>query len=137
MKTPTPPPATNSHNDWLTNCTFQSRQDAVARSAAPGILSQKVEKPMAAAMPEMPILERNIFPLIDDTPVVATLAKQKNDSREVKAELRTFRELSSTIFCPEKDRDSLPEYVVFSLIALLAVAWPIIAMLRTMASHWH
>lgn len=49
------------------------------------------------------------------------------------AELHSFRQLSSAFFCPETSRDSLPEYILFGLIALLGLAWPILAMLGVMS----
>jgi len=56
-------------------------------------------------------------------------------SQEVLSELRTLRQLSAGVFSPETNRDSLPEIIIFSLIAALGVAWPIISMVATMAAR--
>ena len=53
------------------------------------------------------------------------------------AELHSFRQLSSPLFCPETSLDTLPEYILFALVALLAVAWPILAMLGVMSGVPH
>jgi len=54
-------------------------------------------------------------------------------SGNVALELRTFRNLSASVYCPRGHRDSLPENIIFGLIALLAGAWPILTMFGAMA----
>lgn len=155
MKAPLNRSTQATHDDWLHNCGFQSRQDVVERSVAPGILPQKIQKAVVSPMPqftkpEVPLADRNIFPLIDGafepmTPgatrvlekaaAASPVTEKSARSEAISSELRTFRQLSSSIYCPETNRDAWPEYVLFSLIALLAVAWPILAMLGVMARH--
>jgi hypothetical protein len=135
MNTLTSPPLASAHEDWLDNCAFAPRHQSVAPSAPPATLTQKFENavPPAPARPK-----RNIVPLIDGAfePVTEFLpvVKQIRPLPDpLVAELHSFRQLSSPFFCPETSYDTLPEYILFGLIVLLAVAWPILAMLGVMA----
>ena len=85
-------------------------------------------RPLLAGRQIFPLAE--VFPTPKRTPKPCT---QSNVRDEVAAELRSFRQLSASVCCPESQRDSLPESILFSVIALLAGAWPILAMFGVMA----
>jgi hypothetical protein len=126
---------TPAHQDWLDNCAFISRHDTLARSAAATILTQEYENvvPPAQAPPErviIPLIDRALEPIAKSLPPAKKI-RQLPDP--LLAELHSFRQLSSGFLCPETSLDTLPEYILFSLIAVLAVAWPILAMLGVMA----
>lgn len=78
-------------------------------------------------------------PITISADVAHSLSPAQKNTRQLPAaltaELHSFRQLSSPLFCPEKSRDTLPEYILFGLIVLLAAAWPILAMLGVMARH--
>jgi hypothetical protein len=107
------------------------RQSA-ARTAAPARLPQRFQDPVLPARPkrDIPLIDGGFQPITESLPVVRQI-RQVPDP--LVAELRSFRQLSSPFLCPEKSRDTLPEYILFGLIVLLAVAWPILAMLGVMA----
>ncbi len=140
MRTPAQP-----HSDWLRDCGFQSRHDPVIHGVAPGILSQNIEKPPKNALSSFPITEtqpstlpgRQIFPLTEiEPPKSRSNAKQSPAvANNVLSELRTLRQLSAGVYCPETSRDCIPEVVLFGLIALLGMAWPIISMIHAMGHH--
>jgi hypothetical protein len=46
-----------------------------------------------------------------------------------------LRQLSAGVFDPQTSHDFLPETIVFGLIGILCAAWPIMAMLSTMAAR--
>lgn len=56
-------------------------------------------------------------------------------NQEILSELRTLRQLSAGVFDPHTSNDFLPEIIVFGLIGILCAAWPIMAMLSTMAGR--
>lgn len=151
-----PPPP----QDWLDNCVFKPRQHPVTRIPAAPMLTQEFENKLPPDV--QTARERVIFPVIDralesltkplppaqiirtvpDFPTNVSDAriekpppakKTRRLSDPMVAELRSFRQLSSPLFCPESSLDTLPEYILFGLIALLAVAWPILAMLGVMS----
>jgi hypothetical protein len=138
-------PRTNSvappHDAWLQDCGFQSRHDPVTRVVTPGILSQNVEKPSktpAANLMPVEDTSRNIFPLREFEPASAPAPKAIQPPQmadHVVSELRTLRKLSAGVFCPETSRDCIPEVVIFGLIALLGMAWPILSMIHVMGRH--
>jgi hypothetical protein len=146
--------------DWLDNCAFTSRHGTLVRSAPRAILTQKFENrvpPKIQAGRErviFPMIDRALEPLTKPLPRARELRtltdfssaspKSKTENLpppkkirqlpdSLAAELHSFRQLSSPFFCPETSMDTLPEYILFGLVALLAVAWPILAMLRVMA----
>jgi len=145
MKTPPTRSAASPSTDWLHNCGFQPRHDPVIHGIAPGILSQNIEKPAKNALSGLPPVEepirlpgRQIFPLtkIEAPTKSRSRANQPpTTANDVISELRTLRQLSSGVFCPETNRDCIPEVVLFGLIALLCMAWPILSMIRTMGHH--
>src|SRR5437868_3327970 len=125
--TPTRSPA-QPHTDWLHGCGFQSRHDPVIHGVAPGILSQNIEKPAKSALSSVPLITetglstlpgRQIFPLTEiQPPKLRPNAKQPAvAAHDVVSELRTLRQLSAGVFCPETSRDCIPEVVLFGLIA--------------------
>jgi len=146
MKTPPTRSPAQPHSDWLRDCGFQSRHDPVIHGVAPGILSQNIEKPAKKALSSFqPITEtqpstlpgRQIFPLAEIEP-----SKSRSNAKQVPvvaenvlSELRTFRQLSAGVYCPETSRDCIPEVVLFGLITLLGMAWPILSMIRAMGHH--
>jgi hypothetical protein len=150
-----------SPQDWLDNCAFTPRHHALARRAEAPILTQNFENKLPTKV--QAARERVIFPIIDralapltspvapareiqtlpDFPPTSASTKTKNPPplpkkiaqlpAPIVAELHSFRQLSSPLFCPETSMDTLPEYILFGLIVLLAVAWPILAMLGVMS----
>lgn len=143
MKPTSTPSATPPPNDWLQNCGFQSRHDPVNRSVAPGILTQKIDKPASNPTPNfIPIESRSsfsdVFPLMEYQPAAPSSPPKVEPTLvtdEVLSEIRTLRKLSSDVFCPETSRDCIPEVILFGLIALLGMAWPILSMLGVMHRH--
>jgi hypothetical protein len=145
MKTPPMRTPAQPHSDWLRDCGFQSRHDPVIHGVVPGILSQNIEKPAKNALSSFPITEtqpntlpgRQIFPLAEiEPPKSRSHAKQSPAvANNVLSELRTFRQLSAGVYCPETSRDCIPEVVLFGLITLLGMAWPILSMLGVMGHH--
>jgi hypothetical protein len=160
MNTLTSRVATPGGQNWLDGCAFTSRHRAVARRSVP--LIPEVENTVPPLI--QAARERVIFPMIDRAlepvtkplppareirplPEIAAPApiteaenfppapKIHQLSDPVRAELHSFRELSSAFLCPETSLDALPEYILFGLIVLLAVAWPILAMLGVMARN--
>jgi hypothetical protein len=86
--------------------------------------------------------EVRILPTLPEFPPASSESKLENNPpvKKIKqvpdsiaAELHSFRQLSSPLFCPETSFDTLPEYILFGLVALLGVAWPILAMLGVMS----
>src|SRR5437588_4515691 len=146
MKTlPTHSPA-QPHSDWLPECGFQSRHDPVIHGVAPSILSQNIEKPAKKALSSFPPIAetqpstlpgRQIFPLAEiDPPKSRSSVKQSPGvAKDVSSELRTFRQLSAGVYCPETSRDCIPEVLLFGLITLLGMAWPILSMIHAMGHH--
>jgi hypothetical protein len=149
-----------SSQNWLDHCAFTSRHGTLARRATPAISTQKFENTVppkiqvARQRVIFPMIDRALEPLTKPLPRVrevqtvpdfsAASPKSKIESlppvKKIKqlpdsmvAELHSFRQLSSPLFCPETSMDTLPEYILFGLIALLAVAWPILAMLGVMS----
>src|SRR5437868_10569418 len=103
MKSPvTPPPTRKPQDDWLQNCGFQSRQDA--RNVASGILSQTVEKPHVQPV-ITPLNDTTVAPGMEIFPLVQAPAPPQKSAgtldKKVTSELRTFRQLSSGVYCPE------------------------------------
>ncbi len=146
MKAPPTPSGTKAQEEWLQDCGFQSRQDHLGHSVAPGILSQKIERHTAETMvapthvlEELHLPGRDIFPLIELEPPTekekAGHTQKEKANAEVASELRSFRKLSTAVFCPETKREAYPEYILFGLIVLLAMLWPILAMFGVMARH--
>ncbi|PYI89471.1 MAG: hypothetical protein DMF03_07505 [Verrucomicrobia bacterium] len=146
MKTPPTRSAAQPHPDWLRDCGFQSRHDPVTHGIAPGILSQNIEQPAKNALYSFPPVAetesntlpgRQIFPLSEVArPKSPSIAKQPPGiAHDVLSELRTLRQLSAGAFCPETSRDCIPEVVLFGLITLLGMAWPILSMLGVMGHH--
>jgi hypothetical protein len=145
MKSPRTNSVTPPHDVWLQNCGFQSRHDPITRGVAPGILSQNIEKPSKNAAPNlMPVedttglLRRDIFPLREFKPATTPASNAIQPPRvadHVVSELRTLRKLSAGVYCPETSRDCIPEVVIFVLIALLGMAWPILSMIHVMGRH--
>jgi hypothetical protein len=147
MKTPPSRSATPPHTDWLRDCGFQARHDPVIHTVAPGILSQNIEKPGKNALSTFPSVTetglstlpgRQIFPLAEFDAVPQSRSKASQPpivTKDVLAELRTLRQLSAGVFCPETSRDCVPEVVLFGLIALLGMAWPILSMIHAMGHH--
>jgi hypothetical protein len=146
MKTPLTRSPAQPHPDWLRDCGFQSRHDPVTHGIAPGILSQNIEQPAKSPLYSFPpVVEREsntlpgrqIFPLSEvERPKPRSIAKQPPEiAHDVLSELRTLRELSAGAFCPETSRDCIPEVVLFGLITLLGMAWPILSMLGVMGHH--
>lgn len=130
------------HDNWIRERVMQSRQKLFDGIGAIGITSQKTEKPadMPSAVPSplyAPLLSgRQIFPLPEVFPTPRRAPRPCTPVKiadEVASELHSFRQLSASVLCPKSHRDSLPENVLFSLIALLAGAWPILAMFSAMA----
>jgi hypothetical protein len=149
-----------SPTDWLDNCAFTPRQHSLARNAPAAILTQKLENKLPPKVQTarerviFPMIERALEPLSKPLPPareIQTLPDVPSASPVVEtrylppakkipklpasrvAELHSFRQLSSPLLCPETSLDTLPEYILFGLIVLLAVAWPILAMLGVMA----
>ena len=157
MKTPPTRSPAQPHTDWLRGCGFQSRHDPVIHGIAPGILSQNIEKPAKNALSSFPPITetesstspgqtesstlpgRQIFPLTEvEPPKSRSIPKQSAGvADDVLSELRTLRQLSAGVFCPETSRDCIPEVVLFGLITLLGMAWPILSMLGVMGHHHH
>ena len=148
MKTPPTRSPAQPHSDWLRGCGFQSRHDPVIHGIAPGILSQNIEKPAKNALSSFPPITetesstlpgRQIFPLTEvEPPKSRSIPKQPAGvADDVLSELRTLRQLSAGVFCPETSRDCIPEVVLFGLITLLGMAWPILSMLGVMGHHHH
>jgi hypothetical protein len=144
--------------DWLDSCAFTPRHNSPARSAGAATLIQKVENPVRPEIQAarerviFPMIERALEPLTKTPPPVRevrTLPESSASPEKIErrpptekirplpgplaAELHSFRQLSSPLFCPETSLDTLPEYILFGLVALLAVAWPILAMLGVMS----
>ncbi len=121
-----------STDDWLNECSFQTRQDTVV----PGLLNHKIDRSAPAA--EDPAL-LGLFPLAGNYPPAPAKAaetpRNPEDSRRVAAEVHNFSKLATGVCAPANGRDSLPEYILFGAIALLAMGWPIWAMLRTWMTH--
>ena len=144
MKTPPARSSAQPNTDWLRNCGFQSRHDPVIHGVAPGILSQNIEKPGKNALSSFPPISetgpstlpgRQIFPLAEFDAVPESRPKANHPpavAKDVLSELRTLRQLSAGVFCPETSRDCVPEVVLFGLIALLGMAWPILSMIHAM-----
>ena len=78
------------------------------------------------------ITNRNVGPVLESSNTKTSL---KSSNNEVLSELRTLRQLSSKVFDPQSERDFLPELILFGLIGVLCVAWPIISMLTVMAGR--
>src|SRR5438105_15449040 len=146
MKTPPTRSPAQPHADWLRDCGFQSRHDPVIHDIAPGILSQNIEKPAKSALSSFPPVTetesytlpgRQIFPLTEVAPSNSRSVAKPPPAidHDVLSELRTLRQLSAGVFCPETSRDCIPEVVLFGLITLLGMAWPILSMLGVMGHH--
>jgi hypothetical protein len=147
MKTPPTTPPRTSLPDWLTDCSFQSRQDSLGLT--PGILAHHVKK---SAPPEsshldfasgtgvtalgehglVSITNQNSGPVLESSTTKTSLKPSNN---EVLSELRTLRQLSSQVFDPPSQRDFLPEMILFGLIGVLCAAWPIFSMFAAMAGR--
>ena len=78
------------------------------------------------------ITNRNVGPVLESSNTKTSL---KSSNNEVLSELRTLRQLSSKVLDPQSERDFLPELILFGLIGVLCVAWPIISMLTVMAGR--
>ncbi|MEY2492550.1 MAG: hypothetical protein QOH24_1501 [Verrucomicrobiota bacterium] len=145
MKAPRTNPVTPPHDTWLQNCGFQSRHDPVTRAVTPGILSQNIDKLSNKAAPtlipvedKMGLPSRDIFPLREFEPAATPSTNASQPARmadHVVSELRALRKLSAGVYCPETSRDCIPEIVLFVLIALLGMAWPILSMFHAMGRH--
>jgi hypothetical protein len=146
MKTPPTRSPAQPHTEWLRDCGFQSRHDPIIHGIAPGILSQNIEKPAENAPSSFPPITetvsstlpgRQIFPLAEVQPSKSRSIAKKPAGvpNDVLSELRTLRQLSAGVFCPETNRDCIPEVVLFGLITLLGMAWPILSMLGVMGRH--
>jgi hypothetical protein len=147
MKTPPTRSSAQPNADWLRNCGFQSRHDPVIHGVAPGILSQNIEKPAKNILSSFPpIVEtetsklpgRQIFPLAEFKAQPESRSKANQPpavANDVLSEMHSLRQLSAGVFCPETNRDCIPELVLFGLIALLGMAWPILSMLGVMGHH--
>ena len=147
MKTPPARPVPASLPDWLSDCSFQSREDSLGLT--PGILAHHVKKPAAPSALHRDFVagsgvtalgEHGLVSMTNESfgPVVAPpmpTASSKSDGTEVLSELRTLRQLSAKVFDPQSERDFVPEMILFGLIGILCAAWPIISMLRVMAGH--
>jgi hypothetical protein len=158
METLTSRVATPSTQDWLDNCAFTPRHRALPRRAAAPVLTQqfinKLPPKVQAARERVifPLIERALEPLtnplppareiqassglVSAPPRTATVQPTKKIARlpaTMVAELHSFRQLSAPLFCPETSMDTLPEYILFGLIVLLGLAWPILAMLGVMS----
>jgi hypothetical protein len=134
MKTLTSRVAAPVNEDWLDSCAFVSRHNTLVRSNE--TLIQEFEK---TAPPLQPPPKRIAFPLIDrhfETVTKSSPPAKKQLPDSLVAELHSFRQLSSPFFCPETSLDTLPEYILFGLVALLGLAWPILAMLGVMSHPW-
>ena len=161
METLTSRVAAPSPTDWLDNCAFAARQHSLAPKSTVAILTQEFENKLPPKI--QTARERVIFPIIDRA--LEPLTKPLPPAREIRtvsdfspspttpteslppakktpklpasmvAELHSFRQLSSPLFCPETSLDTLPEYILFGLIVMLAAAWPILAMLGVMSHH--
>jgi hypothetical protein len=157
MKTLTSRIVVSAKEDWLDSCVLKARHETFSRSTA--TLIQRFEKPVVPPPPA----QRITFPLIEhDFGTVIRPPSTHNGHRPARqhhpaakqtkttnlslsgkkphrlpdpleAELHSFRQLSSPLFCPETSLDTLPEYILFGLIVLLAAAWPILAMIGVMA----
>lgn len=129
-------------DSWIRERVMQSGHNLFASSGANGIDSQEIEDPIetASTVPSplyAPLLAgRQIFPLSEVFPTPRRAPRPcalPKVTDEVASELHSFRQLSASVCCPKSHRDSLPENVIFSLVALLAGAWPILAMFGAMA----
>lgn len=79
-----------------------------------------------------------IFPLAEtyQPPAPAPTPVQKaEDPKQVAAEIHAFSQLASAVCAPSSGRDSLPEYILFGIIALLAAAWPIWALFHVVTRY--
>jgi hypothetical protein len=147
MKTPPVAPVTPSHPDWLNDCSFQSRQDSPG--LIPGILSHHVKKPanpnsfhgdFSPATGVTDLGGRGLVPIANQESGLGAEPLKPSKSpaaknHEVLSELRTLRQLSAGVFDPHTSNEFLPEMIVFGLIGILCAAWPIMAMLSTMAGR--
>lgn len=127
MNAPVGRPTAKMPDNWLDDCSFESRQETVSRGIATGILSPKAETVVAAPAALPPPTETH----------TATSALPVVDSATRASEVHTFRQLAADAYNGEKGRGSWPEYIVFALIALLAVLWPILAIMGVMSRHHH
>ncbi len=130
------------HDNWVRERVMQSRQKLLGGIGAIGITSKKTEKPAdtPSTVPSplyAPLLAgRQIFPLPEVFPTPRRAPRPCAPPKvadEIASELHSFRQLSAGVLCPTSHRDSLPENVLFTLIALLGGAWPILAMFGVMA----
>ena len=147
MKTPPARSSAQPNTDWLRNCGFQSRHDPVIHGVAPGILSQNIEKPAKSTLASFPPITetgpstlpgRQIFPLAEFNAQPQSRSEANQPAavtKDVLSELHSLRQLSAGVFCPETNRDCIPEVVLFGLITLLGIAWPILSMLGVMGHH--
>ena len=147
MKTPPARSSAQPNTDWLRNCGFQSRHDPVIHGVAPGILSQNIEKPAKNILSSFPPIAetetsklpgRQIFPLAEfkAQPEPRSKANQPPAvAKDLLSEVHSLRQLSAGVYCPETNRDCIPEVVIFGLITLLGMAWPILSMIHAMGHH--
>ncbi|MDQ2867786.1 MAG: hypothetical protein M3R59_05155 [Verrucomicrobiota bacterium] len=113
--------------NWLDDCSFESRQETVSRGIAAGVLSPKADQAVAA--PTAVVVP-------PPAPAVATHhSPSAVDAATRASEVHTFRQLAADAYNGEKGPGSWPEYIVFGLIALLAVLWPILAIMGVMSRH--
>jgi hypothetical protein len=133
--------------DWLNDCSFQSRQETPG--LMPGIVGHHVKKSaapisfhrdFAAGTGATVLAEHGLVTMTNpqvgmvvESPRANTPAKPEH--AEILSELRTLRQLSASVFDPHSEHDFLPDLILFGVIGVLCVAWPIISMFGAMAGH--
>lgn len=115
----------------------------------PGILSHHVKKPATPNSFHRDFSSPNGVTDLSDRGLVPIANRESGlgaeplnrgklpaaQNHEILSELRTLRQLSAGVFDPHTSNDFLPEMIVFGLIGILCAAWPIMAMLSTMAGR--